>query len=81
MSVSYRKLWMKIAEKEMTNPKVREKADVSASTFTKMKKNEYVSIESLEKIANVLDCEIGDLIEIVNKDDSRFKTNSEGDRK
>ena len=49
--------------------------------FTKMKKNEYVSIESLEKIANVLDCEIGDLIEIVNKDDSRFKTNSEGDRK
>ena len=68
MSVSYRKLWMKIAEKEMTNPKVRELADVSASTFTKMKKNEYVSIESLEKIANVLGCEIGDLIEIVKKD-------------
>ena len=35
---------------------------------TKMKKNEYVSLESLEKIANVLDCEIGDLIEIVKKD-------------
>ena len=65
MSVSYRKLCMKIAEKEMTNPRVREMADVSASTFTKMKKNEYVSIESLEKIANVLECEIGDLIEIV----------------
>ena len=81
MSVSYRKLWMKIAEKEMTNPKVREKADVSASTFTKMKKNEYVSIESLEKIANVLDCEIGDLIEIVNKEDSKQKSNSKGDRK
>lgn len=64
MSVSYRKLWMKIAERELTNPKVREMADVSASTFTKMKKNEYVSLESLEKIAAVLDCEIGDLIEI-----------------
>ena len=72
---------MKIAEREMTNPKVREKADVSASTFTKMKKNEYVSIESLEKIANVLDCEIGDLIEIVNKEDSKQKSNSDGDRK
>ena len=68
MSVSYRKLWMKIAEKELSNPKVREQADVSASTFTKMKKNEYVSLESLEKIANVLECEIGDLIEIVKKD-------------
>ena len=51
MSVSYRKLWMKIAERELTNPKVREMAAVSASTFTKMKKNEYVSLESLEKIA------------------------------
>lgn len=59
---------MKIAEKETTNPKVRELADVSASTFTKMKKNEYVSLESLEKIANVLDCDIGDLVEIVKKD-------------
>jgi DNA-binding Xre family transcriptional regulator len=58
---------MKIAEKELSNPKVREMADVSASTFTKMKKNEYVSLESLEKIALVLDCEIGDLIEIVKK--------------
>ena len=70
MSVSYRRLWMKIAEKETTNPKVRELADVSASTFTKMKKNEYVSLESLEKIAKVLDCEIGDLVEIVKKEES-----------
>lgn len=64
MSVSYRKLWMKVAEKELSNPQVREMADVSASTFTKMKKNEYVSLESLEKIALALDCEIGELIEI-----------------
>ena len=68
MSVSYRKLSIKIAEKETSNPRVRELADVSASTFTKMKKNEYVSLESLEKIASILDCEIGDLVEIVKKD-------------
>lgn len=67
MSVSYRKLWMKVAEKELSNPQVREMADVSASTFTKMKKNEYVSLESLEKIALALDCEIGELIEIARK--------------
>lgn len=68
MSVSYKKLWMKIAERETSNPKVREMADVSASTFTKMKKNEYVSLESLEKIANALECDIGDLVEIVKND-------------
>lgn len=70
MSVSYRKLWMKVAEKELSNPQVREMADVSASTFTKMKKNEYVSLESLEKIALALDCEIGELIEITKKPNS-----------
>ena len=47
MGVNYKKLWIKIAEKEMSNPQVREKAEVSASTFTKLKKNEYVSLESL----------------------------------
>ena len=41
MSISYKKLWIKIAENEMATPKVREKSKVSASTFTKIKKNEY----------------------------------------
>lgn len=68
MSVNYKKMWIKIAEKEMTNPKVRELAKVSASTFTKIKKNEYVSLEVLEKIAVALECEIGDLVEILKED-------------
>lgn len=65
MGVNYKKLWIKIAEKEMSNPQVREMAEVSASTFTKLKKNEYVSLESLVKIAIALDCEVGDIVEIV----------------
>ncbi len=52
----------------MSNPQVRELADVSASTFTKLKKNEYVSLESLVKIAVALDCEVGDLVEIVKNE-------------
>lgn len=50
MSVSYRKLWMKIAEKEMSNPKVRELADVSASTFTKMKKMNMFRLKVWRKL-------------------------------
>lgn len=64
-----RKLWIKIAEKEMSNPQVREMAEVSASTFTKLKKNEYVSLESLVKIAIALDCEVGDIVEIVKDEE------------
>ena len=69
MGVNYKKLWIKIAEKEMSNPQVREKAEVSASTFTKLKKNEYVSLESLVKIAIALDCEVGDIVEIVKDEE------------
>lgn len=68
MGVNYKKLWIKIAEKEMSNPQVREMAEVSASTFTKLKKNEYVSLESLVKIAIALDCEVGDIVEIVKNE-------------
>lgn len=69
MGVNYKKLWIKIAKKEMSNPQVREMAEVSASTFTKLKKNEYVSLESLVKIAIVLDCEVGDIVEIVKDEE------------
>ena len=69
MGVNYKKLWIKIAEKEMSNPQVREMAEVSASTFTKLKKNKYVSLESLVKIAIALDCEVGDIVEIVKDEE------------
>lgn len=69
MGVNYKKLWIKIAEKEMSNPQVREIAEVSASTFTKLKKNEYVSLESLVKIAIALNCEVGDIVEIVKDEE------------
>ena len=67
MSVNYKKLWIRIIEQDMTNSQLREKAKVSGSTFTKLKHNEYVSLEVLERIANELDCEIGDLLEIVKE--------------
>lgn len=71
MSVSYKKLWIRIIEQDMTNTQLREKAKISGSTFTKLKRNEYVSLESLERMAGVLDCEIGDLLEIAKNDSKK----------
>lgn len=70
MSISYKKLWIRIIEKDMTNAQVRERSKVSSSTFTKLKHNEYVSLEVLERIAKELDCEIGDLVEIIRENES-----------
>lgn len=65
MSVSYKKLWKLIIDKDMTNVEVRKSSGISPATFTKLKKNETVSLDVLVKLCNVLHCEIGDIIEVV----------------
>jgi len=64
MEVSYKKLWKLIIDKDMTNVEVRRAAKISPATFTKLKKNEVVSLDILIKICKILDCDIGDVIEI-----------------
>lgn len=66
MGISYKKLWKLIIDKDMTNVEVRKATGISPATFTKLKKNEMVSLEVLVKICQVLQCEIGDIIEIAD---------------
>ncbi len=65
MPVDYRKLWILLIEKNMTKSQLRKAANVSPSTFTKLNKNELVAMDVLVKICRVLDCDFGDIVEIV----------------
>ena len=65
MGVSYKKLWKLIIDKDMTNVEVRKAAGISPATFTKLKKNETVSMDILFKICILLDCNIGDIVDVV----------------
>lgn len=65
MGVSYKRLWMLIVEKEFKKSQVRQMANVSASTFSKMSKNEYVALDVLVRLCIALDCELSDIVEIV----------------
>lgn len=69
MKVSYRKLWIMCAEREISKSELRKKAGVSSATFTKLRKNQEVAISVLMKIADVLDCNVGDMMDFI-KDDS-----------
>lgn len=66
MPVDYKKLWILLIEKNMTKPQLRKAANISASTFTKLNKNELVAMDVLVRICKVLDCDIGDVVEIIN---------------
>ena len=51
----------------MTKYDLHIKSGISTSTISKMSNEKYVSLEVLERICNVLDCEIGDIVEFGGK--------------
>lgn len=64
MPISYKKLWILLIEKHITKAQLRKISNLSPATLTKLNKNEYVSMEILTRICGVLDCDIGDVVEI-----------------
>lgn len=63
MAVTYKGLWKKLIDKDLRKIDIRNELGFSSSTLAKMTKNQYVSLELLDKIATYLNCDIGDLVE------------------
>lgn len=68
MTVSYKKLWKLLIDKDMMKKDLQVKANISWATVTKMSKNETVSMEVLMKICQALDCQIEDIVEFIPDD-------------
>ena len=68
MAVSYNKLWKLLIDKGMTKTEMRLKADISTTTLAKLGKNETVSMEVLLRICKVLDCNVGDIMDVINEE-------------
>ena len=68
MGLSYKKLWVKIAEQEMPKADLRKKADFSPATLTKLNKNDLVAMSVLIKICEILKCDIGDIVSVKRDD-------------
>ncbi len=67
MGISYKKLWITLAQKEISKAEFRKRVGISASTLTKLNKNEYIALSILVKICDFLECDICDVVEIVKK--------------
>ena len=65
MRISYRKLWIKLAEKEIPQVTLRKDLNIATGTMTKLRKNEEVALSVLIRICAYLDCTIGDICETV----------------
>ena len=69
MAVSYNKLWKLLIDKGMTKTAMRKEACISTNILAKMGRNETVSMETLAKIASVLQCGLDDIVEITRVED------------
>jgi DNA-binding Xre family transcriptional regulator len=65
MAVSYKKLWKILIDKDMKKQDLQRTTGVSWGVVTKLSKGETVSMDVLIKICKVLDCDIGDVMEIL----------------
>ena len=68
MKVSYKKLWVMLAEREISKATLRKQAGLSSATFTKLRKNQEVTLSVMLKIADVLDCNAGDMMDFIKDD-------------
>ncbi len=69
MSISYNKLWKLLIDKGMKKKDLMNLAELSTSTLAKMGKNQQVSMDVILRICKVLDCNIGDIMDILQEDE------------
>lgn len=65
MKISYKKLWIMLAEKEMSKAEFRDVLELSTGTMTKLNKGEEVSLATLLRICGYFKCNIGDICDAV----------------
>lgn len=70
MAVSYKKLWKLLIDKDMKKKDLLATAGISWASITKLSKGETVSMEVLMKICKALDCNIGDIMDLIPEEET-----------
>lgn len=63
MAVTYKKLFHLMIDQNMTNAQLADKAGISLNIITRLKRDEYVSLETIEKICITLQCQVDDILD------------------
>ena len=64
MSISYKRLWVLLIEKDITKAQMRRDLKIATGTMSKLNKGEEVALSVLVRICEYLDCDIGDICSV-----------------
>ena len=60
-------------DRDMSNAQLKAKAGFSANIITRLKNDEYVSLESIEKICAVMNCGVDNILDFVETDNDKMQ--------
>ena len=63
MTIAYDKLFHLMASQNMTNTALMRQANISANIISRLRHNEYVSLETIESICRVFRCHVDDVLD------------------
>ena len=65
MSISYKKLWKLLIDKDMTAVELRQATGIAPNTMTKLRRDEEVAMSVLAKVCTALNANIGDIVDFI----------------
>ena len=65
MAVQYNKLFKMMIDRKMTNNQLAKQAGVSLNIITRLKRDEYIAMQTIETICIALDCGVDDILEFI----------------
>lgn len=65
MAVSYKRLFHLLIERDMTTTHLQQQAGFSSNIVPRMKRNGYVSLDTIESICRALNCGVDDILEFL----------------
>jgi DNA-binding Xre family transcriptional regulator len=63
MAVSYNRLWKLLIDKNMKKIEMQYATGISGNILARMGKNQYIALETVEKICKTLDCTVDEMLE------------------
>ena len=69
MKISYKPLWKTLIDKNLTKKDLRLLAHLTTNHIANMGKGEHISMQTLIKICEALNCDIADVIALVPDND------------
>lgn len=68
VAVKYDKLFHLLIDRKITNAQLAQKAGVSANIITRLKRDQYISMESIERLCVALNCGVDNILEFISNE-------------